>query len=703
MGIIHKNMTPEQQAQEVRRVKKTESGMVVEPVTITPESTLRQALALMHAYGFSGLPVVSGGKPVGILTSRDLRFETNLDQPVGGVMTRDPIAVRQGIALEDARRLLHKHRIEKLLVVDAKGELLGLITVKDILNASRTRTRSRTAPGACAWARRSGSARTCRPRVAALVAEHVDVIVLDTAHGHSKGVLDYRCGVRSELPELQIIAGNVATARGLRGAVRGRCGRGQGRHRSGVDLHDAGGGGRGCAADLGDPRVRRGGPQARGADHRRRRDQVLGRRRQGARGGGRLTVMVGSLFAGTDEAPGELVLYQGRSYKVYRGMGSLGAMKAGSTRPLLPGRGQRRAQAGAGGHRGRVPHRGPLADSLYQIVGGLRSGMGYCGARTLVELRETAELRRMTSAGAAREPRARRDHHQGSAELPGGVGARAHDASDPHRLDFGSQVTQLIARRMRELGVYAEILPYHTPIGALAARDRRALILSGGPSSLLRAEGAPQLDPEVLELGVPVLGICYGLYLLIGGARRRRDRGERSASTGRAACRWTRARARWRALPPGVAAGVDVARRSGRAALPPGFTARWATRRIVNLRRCGTRSVKLWGVQFHPEVTHSERGQEVLVGVPRRGGFSRRLDHGGVHRRGGGEDPARVGASGRCCAGCRAASTRRSRRCWSSARSARGCTASSSTTGCCERTSGPRWSGCSPGGWRSRW
>jgi IMP dehydrogenase len=220
MGVIHKNMTPEQQAQEVRRVKKTESGMVVEPVTITPEHTLRDALALMHAYGFSGLPVVSGGKPVGILTSRDLRFETNLDQPVGGVMTRDPIAVPQGIALEAARQLLHKHRIEKLLVVDAKGELLGLITVKDILKAAVAPARDqgqRRAPARGRGGRGRGGPDSCR--VAALVAEHVDVIVLDTAHGHSKGVLDAVRALPIGLPGAADRGRQHRHAGGVHGAV----------------------------------------------------------------------------------------------------------------------------------------------------------------------------------------------------------------------------------------------------------------------------------------------------------------------------------------------------------------------------------------------------------------------------------------------------------------------------------------------------
>jgi len=398
MGVIHKNMSPEQQAQEVRRVKKTESGMVVEPVTITPESTLREALALMHAYGFSGLPVVSGGKPVGILTSRDLRFETNLDQPVGGVMTRDPIAVPQGIALEAARQLLHKHRIEKLLVVDAKGELLGLITVKDILNAQSHPHAIKDSAGRLRVGAAVGVGADLQARVAALVAEHVDVIVLDTAHGHSKGVLDAVRALRSDYPELQIVAGNIATPEGYTAL----CDAGADGVKLGI------GPGSICTtrvvAGVGVPQIsailecaavarKRGVPIIADGGIKYSGDVVK------AIAAGADSVMVGSLFAGTDEAPGELVLYQGRSYKVYRGMGSLGAMKAGSKDRYFQGGVSDERKLVPEGIEGRVPYRGPLADSLYQIVGGLRSGMGYCGARTIADLQANAELRRITSQG----------------------------------------------------------------------------------------------------------------------------------------------------------------------------------------------------------------------------------------------------------------------------------------------------------------
>ncbi len=397
LGVIHKNMTPEQQALEVRKVKKTESGMVVDPVTITPEHTLREALEIMHTCGFSGLPVVLSRKPVGILTSRDLRFETNLDQPVAKVMTPNPISVAQGIALEDARQLLHRHRIEKLLVTDAAGELLGLITVKDILNAQSHPNAIKDSAGRLRVGAAVGVGADLDARISALVHEHVDVVVVDTAHGHSKGVLDAIRRLRSEFPSLQIVAGNIATAAGYlalcdAGADGVKLGIGPGsicttRVVAGVGVPQISAILE-CASEArkrGIPLIADGGIKFSG-------DVVK------AIAAGADSVMVGSLFAGTDEAPGELVLYQGRSYKVYRGMGSLGAMKAGSKDRYFQGGVADERKLVPEGIEGRVPYRGPLADSLYQIIGGLRSGMGYTGSRTISEL-HTAELRRITSQG----------------------------------------------------------------------------------------------------------------------------------------------------------------------------------------------------------------------------------------------------------------------------------------------------------------
>ena len=398
LGIVHKNLTPEQQAQEVRRVKRSESGMVVDPVTVTPAQTLRQALALMHAHGFSGLPVVEGRRPVGILTSRDVRFETNLDQPVGRVMTRDPICVRQGIALEEALALLHKHRIEKLLVVDGGGDLLGLITVKDIRNAQTHPHANKDSTGRLRVGAAIGVGADTEARAQALVDAGVDVLVVDTAHGHSRGVLDTVHKVRASFPRVQLIAGNIATPQGYRALVEAgadavKVGIGPGsicttRVVAGVGVPQVSAIME-CAAEakkLGAPIIADGGIKYSG-------DVVK------ALAAGADAVMIGSLFAGTDEAPGELVLYQGRSYKVYRGMGSLGAMKAGSKDRYFQGGVSEEKKLVPEGIEGRVPHRGPLAESLYQIVGGLRSGMGYCGARNLSALREGAVFRKITAQG----------------------------------------------------------------------------------------------------------------------------------------------------------------------------------------------------------------------------------------------------------------------------------------------------------------
>ncbi len=398
LGIVHKNLTPEQQAQEVRRVKRSESGMVVDPVTVTPAQTLRQALALMHAHGFSGLPVVEGRRPVGILTSRDVRFETNLDQPVGRVMTRDPICVRQGIALEEALALLHKHRIEKLLVVDGAGDLLGLITVKDIRNAQTHPHANKDSTGRLRVGAAIGVGADTEARAQALVDAGVDVLVVDTAHGHSRGVLDTVHKVRASFPRVQLIAGNIATPQGYRALVEAgadavKVGIGPGsicttRVVAGVGVPQVSAIME-CAAEakkLGAPIIADGGIKYSG-------DVVK------ALAAGADAVMIGSLFAGTDEAPGELVLYQGRSYKVYRGMGSLGAMKAGSKDRYFQGGVSEEKKLVPEGIEGRVPHRGPLAESLYQIVGGLRSGMGYCGARDLSALREGAVFRKITAQG----------------------------------------------------------------------------------------------------------------------------------------------------------------------------------------------------------------------------------------------------------------------------------------------------------------
>jgi IMP dehydrogenase len=398
IGILHKNLTPEQQATQVRRVKKAQSGMIVDPVTIGPDVSLRDALDMMHTHGFSGLPVVEGRRVVGILTSRDVRFETALDKQVRDVMTKEPITVPEGIALDDARRLLHKHRIEKLLVTNKAGELLGLITVKDIQQAESHPDAVKDTLGRLRVGAAVGTSADTLERVAALVEQEVDVVVVDTAHGHSKGVLDTVRRIRADYPDLQIVAGNIATPEAYRALVEAgadgvKLGIGPGsicttRVVAGIGVPQVSAIME-CATlsrELGVPIIADGGIKYSG-------DVVK------AMAAGADAVMIGSLFAGTDEAPGELVLYQGRSYKVYRGMGSIGAMRAGSkdryfqaavtdSRKLVPE-----------GIEGRVPYRGPLAESLYQLIGGLRSGMGYVGARTIEELQRKARFRRISAAG----------------------------------------------------------------------------------------------------------------------------------------------------------------------------------------------------------------------------------------------------------------------------------------------------------------
>ena len=398
IGIIHKNMTPQAQALEVRKVKKAESGMVVDPLTVTPDQTLRAALELMRQHGFSGLPVVEGRKPVGILTSRDVRFETNLDQLVGDVMTRDPITVDEGTDPESAKRVLHKHRIEKLLVVDDQGELRGLITVKDINKAESHPDANKDGFGRLRVGAAVGTSADTMERVQALLEQEVDVIVVDTAHGHSRGVLDTVRKIRGAYPDLQIVAGNIATPAAYRALVEAgadgvKLGIGPGsicttRVVAGVGVPQVSAVLE-CAAEarkLGVPIIADGGIKFSG-------DMVK------ALAAGAECVMIGSMFAGTEEAPGELVLYQGRRFKVYRGMGSIGAMRAGSR--------DRYFQAGVTedrklvpeGIEGRVPYRGPLSDSIYQLLGGLRSGMGYVGAATLAELREKSRFRKISPAG----------------------------------------------------------------------------------------------------------------------------------------------------------------------------------------------------------------------------------------------------------------------------------------------------------------
>jgi IMP dehydrogenase len=396
LGILHKNLPATDQAREVEKVKRAESGMVIAPVTVRPTQLLRDALALMREHGISGVPVTEGDTPVGILTARDIRFEKNLDQPVSALMTKKLVTVPPGVANDHAKQLLHQHRIEKLLVVE-DGRLVGLITIKDILQADRNPLAVKDSKGRLRVGAAIGPGTDRRERAAALVAAGVDVLVVDTAHGHSKGVIDAVRATKRECPGVELIAGNVATADAAEALVD-----------AGADCIKVGiGPGSICTtrvvAGIGVPQITAISDCARVCD--RRGIPVIadgGVKYSGdvakAIAAGASSVMVGSLFAGTDEAPGEIVLYQGRSYKQYRGMGSIGAMKRGSK--------DRYGQGGTAdeklvpeGIEGRVPHRGSLSSILHQLIGGLQSGMGYTGCRTISELQTRARFIRITSQG----------------------------------------------------------------------------------------------------------------------------------------------------------------------------------------------------------------------------------------------------------------------------------------------------------------
>ncbi|MGC1200895.1 MAG: IMP dehydrogenase [Candidatus Acidiferrales bacterium] len=398
IGIIHRNMTIDRQAEEVDKVKRSESGMIVDPVTIGPEMSVRQALEIMNKYKVSGLPVTRGTKLVGILTNRDLRFERNLDQPVSAVMTKDNlVTVPVGTTLEEAEKILQKHRIEKLLVVDQDFGLKGLITVKDIQKKLEFPNATKDEHGRLRAGAAIGATGDFLERAQELAREKVDVLAIDTAHGHTTRVMEAIRDVKRKLPEMQVLAGNVATAEGARDLIA-----------LGVDGLKVGiGPGSICTTRIvtgtgvpqitailecsraahgsGVPVIADGGIKFSGDITK-------------AIAAGAAAVMIGGLFAGTEESPGETILYQGRTFKSYRGMGSLGAMEAGSA--------DRYAQEDAArgksvpeGIEGQVPYKGALAALVEQLVGGLRSGMGYCGAANLKELQENSKFIRISSAG----------------------------------------------------------------------------------------------------------------------------------------------------------------------------------------------------------------------------------------------------------------------------------------------------------------
>ena len=399
LGVIHKNMSIDEQVLEVTKVKKAETGVVIDPVTIDPDQKLFAALELMRRHEISGLPVVGrDGRPVGILTNRDVRFERNLDQPVRDVMTTNLITAHEGMSLEGSKELLHKNRIEKLLVVDAAGKLRGLITIKDIEKAQQHPYAAKDELGSLRVGAAVTTGSDLQARVAALLHAGVDVICIDTAHGHSRAVQEAVADVRKTFPKSQIIAGNVATAEGALALAK-----------AGADAVKVGmGPGSICTtrvvAGIGVPQVTAVSDCARAlakTDVRVISDGGI--KYSGdmvkAIAAGAHTVMIGSLFAGTDEAPGEIILYQGRSYKLYRGMGSVAAMRAGGKDRYFQSEVSTEAKLVPEGIEGRVPYRGSLSQSIYQMIGGLRSGMGYCGCRSLDELRTKARFIKITSSG----------------------------------------------------------------------------------------------------------------------------------------------------------------------------------------------------------------------------------------------------------------------------------------------------------------
>ncbi len=398
IGIVHKNMTPAEQALQVDQVKKSESGMIVDPITMAPDQKIFEALELMEKYRISGVPITKNGLLVGILTNRDLRFETQLNQPISNVMTKDKlVTVPPGTTLEEAKKHLHEHRIEKLLVVDDNFALKGLITIKDIEKVRKYPNACKDDMGRLRVGAALGVGDDREERLELLVKAGVDAIIIDTAHGHSQAVIDAVAETRRAYPELSLIAGNIATANAAESLIKAgadavKVGIGPGsicttRVVAGVGVPQIT-----AIADvsqitrkLGVPLIADGGIKYSGELPK-------------AIAAGADTIMIGSLFAGTDESPGETILYQGRTYKSYRGMGSIGAMKQGSRDRYFQGD-EVDVKLVPEGIEGRVPYRGPLSANIHQLMGGLRSGMGYTGCRTLKELQDNGQFMRITNAG----------------------------------------------------------------------------------------------------------------------------------------------------------------------------------------------------------------------------------------------------------------------------------------------------------------
>ncbi len=399
IGIIHKNLTPRQQAAEVDRVKRSESGMIMDPITLTPDQPIQEALRVMQHYRISGIPLVKGRKLVGIITNRDLRFEENLNRPISDLMThKSLITAKEGTTLEEAKSILQKHRIEKLPVVDKNGNLKGLITVKDIQKKAKYPYACKDTHGRLRVGAAIGVEKKALERAETLINSHVDVVVIDTAHGHSQKVLDTVKAFKKEFPGTSLIAGNIATAEGAKALLK-----------AGVDGVKVGiGPGSICTTrvvtgvgvpqitaimevsrvlkDTDLPVIADGGIQFTGDIPK-------------ALASGADAVMIGSLFAGTTESPGEAILWDGRRYKQIRGMGSLGAMMQGSKDRYFQDNISEKEKFVPEGIEGRVPYRGPLSETVFQMVGGLRSAMGYTGCKNIAELQNKTRFIRVSLAG----------------------------------------------------------------------------------------------------------------------------------------------------------------------------------------------------------------------------------------------------------------------------------------------------------------
>ncbi|UCC45833.1 MAG: IMP dehydrogenase [Candidatus Zixiibacteriota bacterium] len=399
IGIIHKNFSPKDQAGEVDKVKRSESGMIVDPITLSPYRTIGDALAAMERFSISGIPITEDGLLVGILTNRDLRFQKDTTLPIGEVMTRENlVTVKEGCDLATAREILHKHRIEKVLIVDDDFMLKGMITVKDIMKRIQYPLAAKDGRGRLRVGAAVGVGPDTEERAAALVAAGADLICVDSSHGHSAGVLATVTQIKKKLPDTPVMAGNVATGQGARalldaGADSVKVGIGPGSicttrvvTGAGMPQVTAVLNAVEVADNAGVPVIADGGIRYSG--------DITKALACGAR-----AVMVGSLLAGTEESPGETVLFEGRSFKVYRGMGSVGAMQSGSSDRYFQQSSRDSTKYVPEGIEGRVPYKGPLVDLIHQLAGGLRAGMGLCGAGSLADLKDRAELVRITHAG----------------------------------------------------------------------------------------------------------------------------------------------------------------------------------------------------------------------------------------------------------------------------------------------------------------